>query len=67
MGIHESQSRFYENLLGRSKHFIDFIFPKICESFPTQMQGYTAEDVYKAINLVTPSLIRTESDEPAHP
>ena len=63
MGIHESQSRFYENLLGRSKEFIDYIFPKICECFPEQMKGYTAEDVYKAINLVTPSLIRTEADE----
>jgi carboxypeptidase Taq len=63
MGIHESQSRFYENILGRSKHFINFIFPKICECFPEQMKGYTADDVYKAVNLVTPSLIRTEADE----
>lgn len=63
MGIHESQSRFYENILGRSEDFINFIFPKICESFPEQMKGYTAEDVYKAVNLVTPSLIRTEADE----
>ncbi len=63
MGIHESQSRFYENLLGRSRDFINFIFPKICECFPEQMKGYTAEDVYKAVNIVEPSLIRTESDE----
>ena len=63
MGIHESQSRFYENLLGRSREFVSFIFPKICECFPEQMKGYTAEDVYRAVNLVTPSLIRTESDE----
>ncbi len=63
MGIHESQSRFYENLLCRSEEYVKFIFPKICECFPEQMKGYTAEDVYKAINLVTPSLIRTEADE----
>ncbi len=63
MGIHESQSRFYENLLGRSEAFVKFIFPKVCECFPEQMKGYTANDLYKAINLVTPSLIRTESDE----
>jgi len=63
MGIHESQSRFYENLLGRSREFVSFIFPKICECFPEQMKGYTAEDVYRAVNLVTPSLIRTEADE----
>ncbi len=62
MGIHESQSRFYENLLGRSEAFVNYIFPKMKECFPS-LQGYTEEDVYKAINLVTPSLIRTEADE----
>ena len=63
MGIHESQSRFYENILGRSEAFVNYIFPKLCECFPEQMKGYTAEDVYRAVNLVTPSLIRTEADE----
>ena len=63
MGIHESQSRFYENLLGRSRAFVNYIFPKLSACFPRQMEGYTAEDVYRAINLVTPSLIRTEADE----
>lgn len=62
MGIHESQSRFYENLLGRSEDFVNYIFPRMKECFPS-LEGYTAEDVYKAINLVTPSLIRTEADE----
>ena len=62
MGIHESQSRFYENLLGRSEAFVNYIFPKMQACFPS-LQGYTAGDVYKAINLVTPSLIRTEADE----
>lgn len=62
MGIHESQSRFYENLLGRSREFINYIFPKVQECFP-QLEGYTAEDMYRAVNLVTPSLIRTEADE----
>ena len=63
MGIHESQSRFYENLLGRSRGFVKCIFPKLCACFPEQMKGYTAEDVYRAINRVEPSLIRTEADE----
>ncbi len=63
MGIHESQSRFYENLLGRSEAFVSYVFTKVCECFPKQMKGYTANDFYKAINLVTPSLIRTEADE----
>ncbi len=63
MGIHESQSRFYENLIGRSREFISFIFPKMQESFKGKFDMCTAEDVYRAINLVTPSLIRTEADE----
>ena len=63
MGLHESQSRFYENLLGRSRAFVGHIFPKMCECFPEQMKGYSAEDVFRAINLVKPSLIRTEADE----
>ena len=63
MGIHESQSRFYENILGRSRAFCRFVFPKIAEIFPEQMKGYTAEDFYRAVNRVQPSLIRTEADE----
>ena len=63
MGIHESQSRFYENLIGRSKPFIDCIFPKLLELFPETMSAYTADDVYRAVNKVEPSLIRTEADE----
>ena len=63
MGIHESQSRFYENLLGRSEEFVNYIFPKMQACFPEQLKDTTAEEVYKAINLVTPSLIRTEADE----
>lgn len=63
MGIHESQSRFVENILGRSKAFCRYIFPKLQELFPGQMQGYTWEDFYRAVNRVQPSLIRTEADE----
>ena len=63
MGVHESQSRFYENLLGRSRAFCEYLFPMIAEIFPAEMKGYTAEDFYKAINRAEPSLIRTEADE----
>ncbi|MBQ9912281.1 MAG: carboxypeptidase M32 [Firmicutes bacterium] len=63
MGIHESQSRFYENILGRSLAYSRFIFPKLQELFPEEMAGYTAEDLYRAVNKVEPSLIRTEADE----
>ena len=63
MGIHESQSRFYENILGRSRAFCEYIFPVIAEIFPDEMAGYTAEDFYRAVNRAEPSLIRTEADE----
>lgn len=63
MGIHESQSRFYENLLGRSRAFVEYIFPVMQACFPAQFENVTAEAVYRAVNRVTPSLIRTEADE----
>ncbi|MCR5649434.1 MAG: carboxypeptidase M32 [Oscillospiraceae bacterium] len=62
MGVHESQSRFYENILGRSRGFCELAFPKLVELFP-QLSKYTAEDFYRAVNRVRPSLIRTEADE----
>ena len=66
MGIHESQSRFYENLLGRSRAFTGFLLPKIKEVLSEgnpNLAEVSAEDFYKAINKVEPSLIRTEADE----
>lgn len=63
MGIHESQSRFYENLIGRSSAFIHAIYPQICNCFPKQMEGITEDMLYRAVNRVEPSLIRTEADE----
>lgn len=63
MGVHESQSRFYENLIGRSRPFIEAIFPKMREFFPEQLKDVTAEQFYRAVNKAQPSLIRTEADE----
>ena len=63
MGIHESQSRFYENIIGRSRAFIDLIYPKLQELFPEQLDGVTAEMFYRAVNKAEPSLIRTEADD----
>ena len=63
MGVHESQSRFYENLIGRSLPFIQAIFPKMREFFPEQLADVTAEQFYRAVNKAQPSLIRTEADE----
>ena len=63
MGVHESQSRFYENIIGRSRAFVEAIFPKMQEFFPEQLGDVTAEQMYRAVNKVQSSLIRTESDE----
>lgn len=63
MGVHESQSRFYENLIGRSRPFIEAIFPKMQEFFPEQLKDVTAEQMYLAVNRVEPSLIRVEADQ----
>ena len=63
MSIHESQSRFYENIIGRSRPFCEYVFPYLCELFPEQMKGRTADELYRAVNKAEPSLIRTEADE----
>ena len=63
MSIHESQSRFYENLIGRSRAFIHAIFPKVKELFPEQLVDVDAEMFYRAVNKAQPSLIRTSADE----
>jgi len=63
MGVRESQSRFYENLIGRSRAFCTPLLKIMKDVFPEQMKGITEEDLYSAINLSKPSLIRTEADE----
>lgn len=63
MGMHESQSRFYENIIGRSEPFIHAIFPRVKEVFPEQLPGVDEGMFYRAINKAEPSLIRTEADE----
>ena len=63
MGIHESQSRFFENILGRSRPFVSRLLPKLTELFPDQLAGVTEEQLYRAVNIARPSLIRTEADE----
>lgn len=63
MGVHESQSRFYENIIGRSRPFIQAVFPKLQEFFPQQLCDVTEEQFYRAVNKAQPSLIRIEADE----
>ncbi len=67
MGIHESQSRFYENIIGRSEGFIRLVHPIMCSLFPEEMRAYSPEDMYRAANRAMPSLIRTEADELTYP
>ena len=63
MSIHESQSRFYENLIGRSLPFCEVLLPELKALFPEQLRGVDAEKLYRAANLSEPSLVRTEADE----
>lgn len=67
MGLHESQSRFYENLICRSRAFCGALLPVLKDSFPEQMKDATADQLYAAINAAGPSLIRTEADELTYP
>lgn len=63
LGIHESQSRMWENQVGRSQSFWKWITPKLKDWFPDQYAQATAEELYFAANDVYPSLIRVEADE----
>ncbi len=63
LGIHESQSRLWENLVGRSREFWSHYFPRLQAVFPGQLAGVDVETFYRAINRVEPSLIRVEADE----
>jgi carboxypeptidase Taq len=62
MGIHESQSRFWENVIGRSRPFWDRYFGELQKRFPGQLD-VTADQFYRGNNVVQPSLIRIEADE----
>jgi carboxypeptidase Taq len=62
-GIHESQSRLWENLVGRSRPFWQYAFPALRQSFPRHLDSVDAEGVYRAANRVDPSLIRVDADE----
>jgi carboxypeptidase Taq len=63
LGMHESQSRLWENLVGRSRPFWDRYFPVAQAMFPAALAGQTAAGFYAAVNRVRPSLIRIEADE----
>jgi len=62
LGIHESQSRFWENFVGRSREFTNLLYPILKKNL-TFISQYSEEDIYKYFNLVGPSLIRVAADE----
>jgi carboxypeptidase Taq len=63
LGIHESQSRTWENIIGRSLPFWEYFYPKLVETYPKQLGGHNLDAFYKAINKVEPSHIRVDADE----
>ncbi len=66
MGVHESQSRFYENIIGRSREFVELVYPEIVRLCPT-LASQSPEALWRAANVAQPSLIRTEADELTYP
>ena len=63
LGIHESQSRLWENYVGRSRAFWVWWYPRLQKRFPAQLGRISLDDFYSAINTVGPSLIRSDADE----
>jgi len=63
LAVHESQSRMWENLVGRSLPFWEHYYPALKKLFPSQLDGVSLKTFYKAINKVQPSLIRVNADE----
>jgi carboxypeptidase Taq len=63
MGMHEAQARLWENHVGRSRAFWQFLFPKLREGLGTSMQGLNADKFFQAANRVRPSQIRATADE----
>jgi carboxypeptidase Taq len=63
LGVHESQSRMWENMVGRSRPFCTWLLPRLHASLPGVLQGLDAGTLYRAVNTIQPSLIRTEADE----
>jgi len=67
MGIHESQSRFFEDSIGRDRAFMDPLLALMKKRFPGQLGRVTANQLYNAVNRVEPSLIRIQADELTYP
>lgn len=61
--MHECISRFYENIIGRSPEFISFVYPKLMEIMGDDFKDVSETELYEAVNIAKPGLIRTEADE----
>jgi len=63
LGVHESQSRLWENWVGRGRPYIERLLPRLRTAFPDSFAGVSPDELYRAANRVRPSLIRVEADE----
>ncbi len=63
LGLHESQSRLWENIVGRGRSFSGVLAPRVAQTFGGPLAGLDAETLYRAVNRITPSYIRVEADE----
>jgi len=63
LGVHESQSRLWENVVGRGRPFAGWLHGQLADAFPERLAGVDADAFYRAVNKVEPSLIRVEADE----
>jgi carboxypeptidase Taq len=66
LGLHESQSRLWENLVGRSRPFWNWFYPRLQETFPRELGPVDEETWFRSINDVSPGLIRIEADEASY-
>ena len=66
LGLHESQSRLWENLVGRSRPFWAWFYPRLREAFPSQLADVDEEHWFRSINDVSPGFIRVEADEASY-
>lgn len=67
MGMHESQSRFYENMIGKTKEFWKPIYPKLVETYEEQLKNVSLDEFIRGINQVKNGCVRTEADELTYP
>ncbi|MHB8641828.1 MAG: carboxypeptidase M32 [Gaiellaceae bacterium] len=66
LGLHESQSRLWENLVGRSQPFWSWFYPRLQDAFPSELEGIDENRWFRSINDVSPGLIRIEADEASY-